>query len=130
MIIASVIIAIATQFSASTYPQRHKFSIACRFHKTRGLTATSSPDITVSSHSMQGPSTTQGNPFKDTAPVIGVPVDQTSSTPTANAQNTLPVISDGFCVPHDVVFTLQANLNPRSTEIYNVIDSAGTGQFR
>ena len=79
---------------------------------------------------MQGPSTTQGNPFKETEPVLGVPVDQTISTPTANAQNTLPVISDGFCVPHDVVFTLQANLNPRSTEIYNVIDSAGTGQFR
>ena len=79
---------------------------------------------------MQSPSTAQGNPFKEAEPVLGVPVNQSSSVPTANAQNTLPVLSDGFCVPHDVVFTLQANLNPRSTEIYNVIDSAGTGQFR
>ena len=74
---------------------------------------------------------TQGNPFKDQSePVLGVPVDQGTSAPVSNAQNTLPVISAGFCVPHDVVFTLQANLNPRSTEIYNVNDSAGTGQFR
>jgi len=29
-----------------------------------------------------------------------------------------------------VVFVLQSNLNPRSTEIYNIIDSAGTPQFK
>ncbi len=66
---------------------------------------------------------------KDTAqgpsePVVGIPVDQNGNI------NNLPVISEGFCVPHDVVFVLQSNINPRSTEIYNVIDSAGAPQFR
>lgn len=58
-------------------------------------------------------------------PVLGVPIDQSNGR-----LNTLPVVSEGFCVPHDVVFVLQQNVNPRSTEIYNVIDSAGTPQFR
>lgn len=57
-------------------------------------------------------------------PVLGVPVDQSDSV------DKLPVVSAGFCVPHDVVFVLQANLNPRSTEIYNVVDSANAMQFR
>ena len=57
-------------------------------------------------------------------PVLGVPVDQNDSV------DKLPVVSAGFCVPHDVVFVLQANLNPRSTEIYNVVDSANAMQFR
>lgn len=73
---------------------------------------------------------TQGNPFKESEAVLGVPIDQSENVPAPSARNNLPVISSGFCVPHDVVFTLQANLNPRSTEIYNVVDSAGTGQFR
>lgn len=57
-------------------------------------------------------------------PVIGLPVE------SSNARETLAVVSDGFCVPHDVVFVLQQNINPRSTEVYNVIDSAGAPQFR
>lgn len=57
-------------------------------------------------------------------PVIGVPVNPGSS------RDTLAVVSDGFCVPHDVVFVLQQNINPRSTEVYNIIDSAGAPQFR
>ena len=57
-------------------------------------------------------------------PVVGVPVDQCS------ARDTLAVVSEGFCVPHDVVFVLQQNINPRSTEVYNIIDSAGAPQFR
>ncbi len=61
------------------------------------------------------------------APVLGIPVNQDN---IKNSINSLPVISEGFCVPHDVVFVLQSNLNPRSTEIYNVIDSAGTPQFK
>lgn len=57
-------------------------------------------------------------------PVVGVPVNQSA------ARDTLAVVSEGFCVPHDVVFVLQQNVNPRSTEMYNVIDSAGAPQFR
>ncbi|KAL3161266.1 hypothetical protein ABBQ38_009627 [Trebouxia sp. C0009 RCD-2024] len=57
-------------------------------------------------------------------PAIGVPVNPGS------ARDTIAVVSDGFCVPHDVVFVLQQNINPRSTEVYNVIDSAGAPQFR
>ncbi len=57
-------------------------------------------------------------------PVVGIPIDHNGSIIN------LPVISEGFCVPHDVVFVLQSNINPRSTEIYNVIDSAGAPQFR
>lgn len=65
--------------------------------------------------------------YGDQQPVLGVPVQQTSKQP---AISTLPIVSEGFCVPHDVVFTLQSNLNPRSSEIYRVTDSAGTLQFR
>ncbi len=61
------------------------------------------------------------------APVLGIPVDQNNQKSSINS---LPVIGEGFCVPHDVVFVLQSNLNPRSTEIYNIIDSAGTPQFK
>ena len=57
-------------------------------------------------------------------PAVGVPVNQTA------ARNTLAVVNEGFCVPHDVVFLLQQNINPRSTEVYNVNDSAGALQFR
>lgn len=70
----------------------------------------------------------EGTPLTASEPVMGVPVDQGNTT--GSARNNLPVVSEGYCVPHDVVFTLQANLNPRSTEVYNVVDSAGTGQFR
>ena len=57
-------------------------------------------------------------------PAIGVPVSP------GNARDTIAVVSEGYCVPHDVVFVLQQNINPRSTEVYNVIDSAGAPQFR
>ena len=57
-------------------------------------------------------------------PAIGVPLNQSS------ARDTLAVVSENFCVGHDVVFVLQQNVNPRSTEVYNVIDSAGAPHFR
>ena len=57
-------------------------------------------------------------------PAIGVPVGP------GNARDTIAVVSEGYCVPHDVVFVLQQNINPRSTEVYNVVDSAGAPQFR
>lgn len=63
-------------------------------------------------------------PAAQSEPVVGVPVNSSS------ARDTLAVVGDGFCVPHDVVFVLQQNINPRSTEVYNVIDSAGAPQFR
>ncbi|KAA6421709.1 MAG: hypothetical protein FRX49_08320 [Trebouxia sp. A1-2] len=69
----------------------------------------------------------QNNEQDPSAPVLGIPVEQNNQK---NSINSLPVISEGFCVPHDVVFVLQSNLNPRSTEIYNIIDSAGTPQFK
>lgn len=67
------------------------------------------------------------------APVLGIPVDQSRISASVKQNTTvrnLPVVSEGFCVPHEVVFTLQSNTNPRSTELYNVIDSAGDQQFR
>jgi len=69
----------------------------------------------------------QKNEQDPSAPVLGIPVDQNNQKSSINS---LPVIGEGFCVPHDVVFVLQSNLNPRSTEIYNIIDSAGTPQFK
>lgn len=66
----------------------------------------------------------KGNSQGLSEPVVGVPVQPSSSS------NNVSVVSEGFCVPHDVVFVLQSNVNPRSTEIYNVIDSAGAPQFR
>ncbi|KAL0027510.1 hypothetical protein WJX77_006856 [Trebouxia sp. C0004] len=66
----------------------------------------------------------KGNAQGPSEPVVGVPIAHDRSV------NNLPVISEGFCVPHDVVFVLQSNINPRSTEIYSVIDSAGAPQFR
>ena len=63
-------------------------------------------------------------PASQSEPVVGVPVNQ------SNARDTLAVVSDRFCVPHDVVLVLQQNINPRSTEVYNIIDSAGAPQFR
>ena len=68
--------------------------------------------------------TSKGEDAGASEPVMGIPVNQNSS------HNTLQVVSEGFCVPHDVVFVLQSNINPRSTEIYSVIDSAGAPQFR
>ena len=70
---------------------------------------------------------------KPSAPVLGIPVDQSrrpAPVTQSNGVRNLPVISEGFCVPHEIVFTLQSNTNPRSTELYNVIDSAGDQQFR
>ena len=66
----------------------------------------------------------KGNAQGPSEPVVGIPIDHNGSV------NKLSVVGEGFCVPHDVVFVLQSNVNPRSTEIYSVIDSAGAPQFR
>ena len=73
--------------------------------------------------------------FDESEPVLRIPVGhgndmgKGASIDQNNNLNRLAVINEGFCIGHEVVFTLQFNLNPRSTEIYKIVDSAGAPQF-